>query len=320
MKNLFKTLITVITVVCMLVTCTTAFAAATANTVTQYLGDSSVKVTSTISGVASGTMVTYLAGVDGNDEGTTLDAYEIKYINQYTSDGSDIPVEYSITGNGWTAGTQITEVKYGSDNSTVATELNAADTTNDVLYDDIDITVTVNGDAAPNDYTNYVTVAPAKIGNADEVDVAFAANAGYQITSIKINNVDVGTSTLTHKVAYNQPVVVDVEPIDSVKVYLLNAEVTDGLKVYDATTSQELTVVTGVGYYTGSVKEVGIDFGDTNIDGEHEDGKYEAVLENATAQAGYFAVQLAGTDMTGVAATAAYAIDANDAEVVSANY
>ncbi len=319
MKNLFKTLITVITVVCMLVTCTTAFAAATANTVTQYLGDTNVKVTSTISGVAPGTMVTYLAGVDGNDEGTTLDAYEIKYINQYTSDGSNIPVEYSITGDGWTAGTQITEVKYGSSDVAVAGELNAEDATNDVFYDDIDVAVTVNGEAAPNDYTNYVTITPAKIGNADEVDVAFAANAGYQITSININSVDVGTSTLTHKVAYGQKVVVGVAPVGTVKVYLLNAEATDGLKVYDSKTDMELSVVTGVGYYTGSVKEVGIDFGDTNIDGAHIDGKYEAVLEDSNAQAGYFAVQLAGADMKGVEATAAYAVDADGTEHISAN-
>ena len=317
MKNLFKILVTVVTVVCMLVTCTTAFAA-TANTVTQYKADTSVKVTSTIKGVADGITVTYLAAVDSNNN-NAIDAAEVKYINQYTSNGSDIPVSYSITGSGWTAGTQITEVKYGSGDSTVASELNVADKTNDVLYDKIDVTVNVNGEAAPNDYTNYVTITPAKIGNADEVDVAFAANAGYQITSININSVDVGTSTLTHKVAYGQKVVVGVAPVGTVKVYLLNAEATDGLRVYDSKTDMELSVVTGVGYYTGSVKEVGIDFGDTNIDGAHIDGKYEAVLEDSNAQAGYFAVQLAGTDMKGVEATAAYAVDADGTEHISAN-
>ena len=318
MKKLFKTLVTVITVMSMLLVATTAFAAS-AGTVTQYNEDNNVTVTSTITGVAADTIVTYIAAVDADDNG--YDASEIKYINQATSDGSDITFSYSLTGSDWTSGATITEVKYGSDDSEVAAALNTADTTNDVLYDDIDVTVTVNGAATSDAYTNYVTLSPSKIGNADEEDVAIEAVAGYEIASITIGDVaQTATSFVsTYKVAYGQEVVVDVKPGDGVNVYLLDAEVTDGLTVYDASTDQALEVVTGVGYYTGSVKTVGIQFGTYDIDGAHDDGKYEAVLKDASAQAGYFAVQLAGTDMTGVAATAAYATDANDVAYVSAN-
>ncbi len=316
MKNLFKTLITVITVVCMLVTCTTAFAA-TANTVTQYNAANNVTVISTVSDVASGTVVTYLAAQDTNaTEG--IEADEIKFIDQKTSDGQPMTFKYSIdNGNtDWTPGTTITQVKYGSGNAAVSAALNN-DATKDVKFSNI--TVSVKGKVT-EDYETYVTLTPSVIGNGDtDVDVAIEAASGYEIKSIKIGDADEVTDTAiigSFKVDYNETIEIEVEEITGIKVYLLDAEVTDGLTVYDEKTNQPLEVVTGVGYFTGNAAKVGIQFS-KDIDGAHSEGYYEAVKPDGNA--GYFAVQLAGTetDMTDVTAQKAYAEDAEGNKTLS---
>ncbi len=310
MKNMFKTFIAVITVVCMLVTCTTAFAA-TASTVTQYNADNNVTVTSTVSDVAEDTIVTYLAAQDTNGQ-AGIQSDEIKYINQKTSEGTTMTFSYSIDNGStdWTAGNTITQVKYGSNDAAVATALNN-DATTDIKFKNI--TVYVNGGAATTKYEDYVTLTPSAIGNADtDVDVAIAALAGYEIISIKVGNAAPVNDTTTVKVDYNESIEIEVKPIEGVKVYLLDAEVTDGLTVYDQNTNEPLTVATGVGFYAGNAKNVGIKF-NKDIDGAHAEGLYEAVKDGEYS--GYFAVQLAGTqeDMNGVVATNAYAVDANDA-------
>lgn len=318
MKNLFKTLITVITVVCMLTSMTAFAATATANTVTKYNAANNVTVTSTVSDVETGKTVTYLAAQDTN--GTAgIQADEIKFIDQKTSEGSPLTFSYSIDNGStdWQAGTTITQVKYGSDDATVAATLNN-DATSDVKFNGI--TVSVNDGEATTEYQDYVTLTPSVIGNGDtKVDVAIEAVPGYEITSIKIGDAEAITDTAiigSFQVDYNETIAIDVEAIDGIKVYLLNAEVTDGLTVYDEKTNQPLEVVTGVGYFTGNAAKVGIQFS-KDIDGAHSEGYYDAVKPDGNA--GYFAVQLAGTkaDMTDVTVQKAYAENADGVKTLS---
>lgn len=291
MKNLFKTLITVITVVCMLASMT-AFAASQ-TTVTKYNSNTSVNVVTTVSGVAKDAIVTYLVAKDTNTNGVA-DAGEIKYINQATSDGSDIEFSYAITGEGWSAGNAIADVKFGSNNAEVAADLAADD---EVIYDDIEFVVKdKGGNVLINDGAELVE--EYYIGKGQSINATIEELPGYVIKSITIDGKPVDETVSTHKVAYNQKVEVVVEPISDTTVYLFtDATVTDGFEVYDAKKNEKLSVVTGIGYYVGGpVDSAEIKFEGCNIDGEHPDFKYVAADVDKGAKSGYFAVQLASAN------------------------
>lgn len=289
MKNLLK-IVTVITVICMLFTCTTAFAASQ-TTVTTYKSSTNVDVKSTVSDVASGTMVTYLAAKDANGDSTVQES-EIKYIDQQTSDGKPMVFSYSLTGNDWNAGSVISNVKYGSNDSAVA----AALSNDTVKYEDINFTVTgaQNGDEGATLNTTY-------IGKGETKSVTVTPQDGYEIKSITVDNTPVAEGTYTFDVSYNQEVVVTVEMISGTHVYLYTeATVADEKEIYDITDGEpgtRLNVVTGIGYYVGGpVDKAYVEFNGCDIDGAHNEYKYEAVVESATS--GYFAVQLADAEQS----------------------
>lgn len=287
MKNLLK-IVTVITVICMLFTCTTAFAA-TQTTVTTYNTDTSVNVVSTVNDVASGTMVTYLAAKDANGDSTVQES-EIKYIDQQTSDGKPMVFSYSLTaptGTTWAPSEVVSNVKYGSNDSDVAAAL-GNDT---VKYVGINFTVTgtQNGDEGATLNTTY-------IGKGETKSVTVTPQDGYEIKSITVDNTPVAEGTYTFDVSYNQEVVVTVEMISGTHVYLYtDATVADGYEIYDTKTDAKLNVVTGIGYYVGGpVEKAYIVFDGCDIDGGHNNYKYEAVVGKDAS--GYFAVQLADAD------------------------
>lgn len=288
MKNLFKTLITVITVVCMLASMT-AFAA-NQTTVTKYNSNTSVNVVTTVSGVAKDAIVTYLVAKDTNTNGVA-DAGEIKYINQATSDGSDIEFSYAITGEGWSAGNAIADVKFGSNNADVAAALKD----DVVIYDDIEFVVKDKyGNVLINDGAELVE--EYYIGKGQSINATIEELPGYVIKSITIGGVAVDATVKAHNVAYGQKVEVVVEPITDTTVYLFEeATATDGLKVYDKKSGDELHVLTGIGYYVGvedgKVDSAAIVFDGIDIDGAHPNYTYEATVGGGVS--GYFAVQLA---------------------------
>jgi hypothetical protein len=291
MKNLFKTLITVITVVCML-SSMTAFAASQ-TTITKYGSDTSVNVVTTVTGVAADVIVTYLVADDVDDD-NVADANEIKYINQATANGTDdVEFSYAIKGEGWNAGKAIADVKFGSDNADVAGALND----DAVLFDDIEFVVTdEQGNAveaaAELDKAYYIGKGDARN------DVVISALPGYEIVSIKIGGETVDKSLSAHTVAYDQKVEVVVKQIKDTTVYLFtDATVTDGYEVYDQKSGDKLNVLTGIGYYVGGpVDNAAIVFDGIDIDGAHADYTYDAADVDKDAVSGYFAVQLAQKD------------------------
>ena len=289
MKNLFKTLITVITVVCMLASMT-AFAASQ-TTVTTYNSDTSVNVATTVSGVAADVIVTYLVADDADDD-NVADADEIKYINQATANGTDdVEFNYAIKGEGWSAGNAIADVKFGSNNADVAAALND----DQVLFKGIEFVVK---DEAGNPVEAGAELDQAYfVGKGDfNEEVVINALPGYEIKSIKIGGVEADATLAAHKVGYEQKVEVVVAQIKDTTVYLFEeAAATDGLKVFDKKTGDELNVLTGVGYYVGGpVDSAAIVFDGIDIDGAHADYTYEATVGNEVS--GYFAVQLAQKD------------------------
>lgn len=312
MKNLFKTLITVLTVVCML-SSMTAFAASQ-TTVTTYNSDTSVNVATTVSGVAADVIVTYLVANDANENGVA-DADEIKYINQATSDGSNIPFNYAITGEGWTAGTTIAAVKFGSNNADTATDLNKDNSV--VAYHNIPFSVVdANGDAVEE----AAEISATKIGENYTGSYTISALPGYEITKVVIGEEEAVGTEGAYTISEGQSVVVTVAPINGLKVYLFkDATVTDDYKVYDAKTDAELTVVSGVGFYTGSAEKAQIKFAKADaafdIDGEHAEGIYDAVVNGASS---YFAVQLAADDATLDGVSAVQTIAVKGADTVTA--
>lgn len=292
MKNLFKTLITVLTVVCML-SSMTAFAASQA-TVTTYNSDTSVNVATTVSGVAADVIVTYLVANDANENGVA-DADEIKYINQATSTGAAIPFNYAITGEGWSAGNTIAAVQFGSNDADTASALND----DSVLYDEIPFSVNIAGGAE---------ISYEKIGKGDVyTDVVIKALPGYTLTALKIGDVDQDTTVGTYTVAYGQAVSATVEAITDTTVYLFeDATVADGYEIYDQN-DNKLNVVTGIGYYVGGpVDSAAIEFDGIDIDGAHENYTYEATVGSEAS--GYFAVQLAQAEAFAEGAKATNAI------------
>ena len=277
----------------MLFTCTTAFAASQ-TTVTTYNTDTSVSVVSTVTGVPKDTMVTYLASKENNlTEGIQED--EIMYIDQQTSDGTT-PMKFSYsltapTGTTWPAREVISEVKYGSNDSTVATALSAP-----AIVEYYGIEFTVEG-AKPGDVG--ATLSADYIGQGESKEVTVTVEDGYEIESITVGGDEVPAGTSTFNVLSNQAVVVvTVKPKDGTSVYLYtDVTAADGLEVYDTKTNTKLNVVTGIGYYVGGpVDSAAIQFGDYDIDGGHDDGVYAAADVDRNATSCYFAVQLASAD------------------------
>ena len=311
MKILFKTLITVLTVVCML-SSMTAFAASQ-TTVTKYNNDASVNVISTVTDVAAHVIVTYIAASDANGN-DTFDAGEIKYINQKTSDGSAMTFEYAVKGEGWTAGNTITDVQYGSSDATVASQLEK----DIIAYYDIVYSVV---DAEGNTVNEAAEIV-GKIGEDWTGDYNIKALPGYEVTEVKINDVVKGDSEGAYTITEGDKVVITVAPIEGLKVYLFkDATVADNYKVYDAKTDEELSVVSGVGFYTGSAEKAQIKFANSegvafDIDEAHADGIYDAVPSGEAS--GYFAVQLAADAATLDGVSAVQAIAVKGANTVTA--
>lgn len=280
MKNLFKTLITVIIVVCML--SSMAAFAATQTTVTKYGSDTNVDVVTTVTGVAENVIVTYLVA---DSEDATIAADEIKYINQATSNGTDdITFSYAITGT-MSAGNTIADVQFGSNDADTAAAL--AD--DEVIFDEIPFTVNIPDSAE---------ISHEKIGKGDVyTNVVIKALPGYRLTALKIGDVDQDTTVGTYTVAYGKAVSATVEAITDPTVYLFtDATVEDGLEIYDQD-DNKLYVKTGIGYYVGGpVDSAAIVFDGCNIDGEHPDFTYAAADVDKEANSAYFAVQLASVN------------------------
>lgn len=183
-NNLLKSVAAAATASALLFSTVTSFADTTpsATTVTTY-SKGTVSVNSTISGVAAGTMVTYLASKKAN--GTVENSDDILYIGQKTSDGNAITFNYNLPKSVTpTAGNVLAKVKYGANDETTARELNK-DTSTEVKYGELTIVknncdITVNGAVLTEDTT-------PSIGNGETVVFGITPNEGYAITEVYLN-------------------------------------------------------------------------------------------------------------------------------------
>lgn len=181
-NNLLKSVAAAATASALLFSTVTSFAA-TATTVTTYSG-STVSVSSTITGVAANTMVTYLASA--NSDGSVSKSGDILYIGQKTSDGSNaITFNYNLPSSVTaTAGNVLAKVKYGASDETTAGLLNA-DASTEVKYGALAITknnCTIKiGETVLTDNTT------ATVGNGGSVTVSFEADTGYAVKEVYLN-------------------------------------------------------------------------------------------------------------------------------------
>lgn len=246
-NNLLKSVAAAATASALLFSTVTSFAAATATTVTTYKGANTVSVKSTISGVTSGTMVTYLASKNG----TVNQASDILYIGQQTSAGNDIEFEYMLSSDKVTieAGKTLAEVKYGSDDTNTATALNAADTATTVAYGNLKVTTygcTVSG-VADGD----------AVGNGKPVEVTITAKAGYEIDEVSVNGVKQENAPVTVSVPYNK------DGMELVAICKAKTEnVTRAVKVMDITSdNSQITKSVGIVCSKHAGSTANIEFG-----------------------------------------------------------
>lgn len=191
-NNLLKSVAAAATASALLFSTVTSFAAATATTVTKYNATSKkVDVTSSISGVAENTMVTYLA----SKAGTVKDAEDIVYIGQKTIDSTE-KAEFSYTIDAGEVGKVLAKVKYGSNVDATAAALNDGDTSTTVQY----------GKLTTSGYGCDIT-APEYIGNGEEnVEVTVTPKPGYELKLVSVNGSELAAdnTALTQKVDYKE--------------------------------------------------------------------------------------------------------------------
>ena len=182
-NNLLKSVAAAATASALLFSTVTSFAAATATTVTTYSG-STVSVSSTITGVAANTMVTYLASA--NSDGSVSKSGDILYIGQKTSDGSNaITFNYNLPSSVTaTAGNVLAKVKYGASDKDTAKALNS-DASTEVKYGTLTI-VKNNCDISVNGTTLTEETTPS-IGNGETVVFGIEPSTGYEVKEVYLD-------------------------------------------------------------------------------------------------------------------------------------
>lgn len=285
-NNLVKAVASIATATTLLFSTATCFAA-TANTVTTY-GEDGVTVTSTVSGVAEGQMVTYLAGAD---DGTIESKDDIVYITQWTSDGNDKVVSYKLKSVPEVSALAAT-VKYGSDVSETATELNKD------AYTAVEIEgVTVTCDASLVD----VTVSD-KVGSGDKVVATWTIDSNYELAAVTVNGTVVEVAGSTVEVPYvadGSTLVIDVKAKEGTPTVSTVSEPLE-VEVKDAA-GDVLPSVGAIGQLVGTADEYGIYVTDAEgkpFEFEGIKGHFKAAGADK-ADEGYYAVNIAGKDLAG---------------------
>lgn len=285
-NNLVKSVAVFATASALLLSSVTCFAA-TAATTTTYANEKT-SVVSTVSGVASGTMVTYLAS--SGENGAVTSSSDIVYIDQQTSDGAT-PLTFSYTLKN--ADTRAT-IKYGSDVSATATDLNEADTQKNVAIEG----VTPDYDATKGS----ITFSAEKVAIGGEVTATVAPKAGYEIDTVTINGSAVAVSGQSYTVPYKEG---GATIAVTFKATVAPVEATAALKIEGICTVDgvEVPTIGLVGKLAGDV--TGLKYGiyiekddvpfELSAADEITNGFYEAAQVDE-ADAGYYAVQLAAVE------------------------
>ena len=283
MKKFIKTIVSLTAASAMLLS-TTAFAATT-KTVTKYSTTTGTTVTSTVSGLTEGSMVTYLA-VKGKDQPVSEDGDNIVYIGQKTVDNTNTATfSYTLSGQP-TVGTTYATVKYGS-------SVDSITDTNTIEVGSVKIT----GD-------HYKIVSGDKnVGLGDTSDLKFEAEAGYEIVDLRVAGgapVDPEAAMVTVKAG--DEVVIVTAATNTAAVYQLSGAVLEPQTGYKYETKDGKKIYTNAGIVRviGKVKSVKFVFEDANgekyeMNKGTADAKSEFEVTGLSENGGYYGVEIEDT-------------------------
>ena len=291
-NNLLKSVAAAATASALLFSTVTSFAdTPSATTVTTYSG-STVSVSSTITGVAANTMVTYLASAKAN--GSVESSDDILYIGQKTSDGSNaITFNYNLPSTVTaTAGNVLAKVKYGASDEDTAKALNS-DAATEVKYGALAITknnCTIKiGDTALTDNTT------ATVGNGGSVTVSFEADPGYAVKEVYLNGESNADAVTQGKIAVNY----DKDGMELVVICgAVNKENSSPAVVPVMSISEEGTDQVGlICHKTGTAKSFGV-YATLSNGAVFEMDSYKGYFPATVDEDGFYAVQIIN-DRTG---------------------
>ncbi len=283
MKKIMKTILSLTAASAMLLS-TTVFAQSV-STVTTYNGNGKASIKSTVSGVATNQMITYIATKDNGNGGydVAADGSNIVYIGQKTATGSTVVFEYDLTN---VTGATYAQVKSGSSTGAVATGAEK------IGYGNITVNkLNAYGEAIDAD---CVDVSKTEIGNGETANVTLTAKNGYEIIKIKVNGNDVA---LQNTISVKAGAVVDIYAIPTANagVYMLDGAKLDVNTGYDANATETLSALVKV---TGNTVEYCyFQFKDDNSDVLEIDGNnkfYVNGSETSELPAGYYGVEIVG--------------------------
>ena len=286
MKKFIKTIVSLTAVSAMLLS-TTAFAA-TPKTVTKY-STTGTTVTSTVSDLSVGSMVTYLA-VKGEDQAVSENGDNIVYIGQETVDNTNTATFSYALSEQPTVGTTYATVKYGSN-------VDAIEGTNSIVIGEV--TVVWSG-------VEGTVTGDTKVGNGDVTTLNIAAAANSEIVAINVAGTYVdpaNASAVTAKAGDTVTITAAATDAEASVYHLKSAAVeTDDVDgVY--TNSAIVRVV-------GKVKKVWFEFEDAQgntyvMDEGTEDATSNFEVSDLNANGGYYGVVIEDiTDISNLSATA----------------
>lgn len=273
-NNLLKSVAAAATASALLFSTVTSFAA-TANTVTKYNNDGTINIASTINGVASGTMVTYLASKNGS----VATAEDIVYIGQQTADGTT-PIRFVYNTK---SGVTQAEVKYGASDTATANDLNTSDTHKSAKVGNV--TATAIGGC-------HITESDIKVGNGGTATVHVTLDTGYEIVEAYVNGVASETLGTTYEIPYAENMTFDVI------AGAVTGSATNVVKVMNTEIAGGVGIVCHKYVPDGSTAEFGV-YAELNgvpynMDDSISDGFYAAASNVAGTDTSYYAVQLEG--------------------------
>lgn len=289
-NNLLKSVAAAATASALLFSTVTSFAAATANTVTTYNNDGTINIASTINGVASGTMVTYLASKNGS----VATAKDIVYIGQQTADGTT-PIRFVYNTK---SGVTQAEVKYGASDTATANDLNNSDTHKSAKVGNV--TATPIGGC-------HITESDIKVGNGGTATVNVTLDPGYEIVEAYVNGDPAPTLGTTYQIPYADNMTFDV-----IAGAVSSNGSTNAVKVMNTEIAGGVGIVCHKYVPDGSTAEFGVyaelDGVPYNMDSSISDGFYAAADNVSGTETSYYAVQLEGVP-EGVVLRPAYKSD-----------
>lgn len=282
MKKFIKTIVSLTAASAMLLS-TTAFAATT-QTVTKY-STTGTTVTSTVSGLSEGSMVTYLAHT-GNSVSETGD--NIVYIGQETV-GSEKSAKFEYTVDEDLPVGKYATIKYGSN-------VDEIEGTNSIEIGE----VTVNYDAAACEVSYN-----EKVGSGDTTTLTINAKDGYEVVAIKKGEEQIDPETASIDVVAGTTVTITTAATTGdPAVYHLKGAAVETVSVDGVSTNSAIVRV------VGKVKKVWFEFTDAQgntyeMDKDTADATSKFEVSDLDEKGGYYGVVIEDTtDISNLSATA----------------